>query len=338
MTLSPGDEQAISNAIQGQFGDAGRVVGCTAAELLAREFLSIPWTIPTYLPQGLALLAGRPKIGKSWLVLAIAIAVASGGEVLGQACEEGAVLYAALEDGERRLQGRLAILSEGMDSDNGWGERLTLWTQMPPLDEGGLDRLREWLQANPNARLIIIDVFSRVRPPSGNSHSYTDDYHSLVPLKELADEHGIAILVVHHTRKADAVDKLELINGTNGLAGAADTVLVMDRNGKDVTLHGRGRDTEEIETALQFDAATCQWSALGPASQVHLGEAEANVLAALEGSDVPLKARAIADQTGLKVTYVRVILSRLVDEGKVDRPVRGTYALRAQPGGEGAVS
>ena len=115
----------------------------SAADLQHREFPPIKWIVPDVLPEGLTLLAGKPKLGKSWLALDMALAVAGGGSVLGRECDPGAVLYLALEDNQRRLQRRLQRLEPHFD----WPAGLEFQTQWPRLDAGGEKNIRAWLSA-----------------------------------------------------------------------------------------------------------------------------------------------------------------------------------------------
>jgi hypothetical protein len=199
----------------------------TALMLLRKELPEIKFIVPGYVTEGLTILAGKGKIGKSWLALGIAIAVASGGYALGSIkVEQGDVLYLALEDNERRLQRRLRQLfarESGLD-------RLYYDLACPPLDKGGIDAIGAWIRRVPAPRLVVIDVLAKVRPPARQIESaYEADYRALGPLKQLADDSGVAIMLVHHTRKAEAEDAFDAVSGSTGLTGAADATLVLSR-------------------------------------------------------------------------------------------------------------
>ncbi|HXI16040.1 MAG TPA: AAA family ATPase, partial [Chloroflexota bacterium] len=147
-----------------------------AVTLMAQEFPEPRYAVPGLLPEGVGLLAGKPKLGKSFLALSLAIAVATGTPALGKIeVEAGDVLYLALEDGRRRLQRRLV----DMLGDQPPPPRLTFATKWPVLDDGGLERMESWLQGHPETRLIIVDTFPRVKPMEKKMGSLTaQDYAS----------------------------------------------------------------------------------------------------------------------------------------------------------------
>ncbi|HEV3341597.1 MAG TPA: AAA family ATPase [Pirellulales bacterium] len=231
----------------------------TAAELMRREYPRQKWVVPGVLIEGLSLLAGKPKFGKSWLTLSLAIGVATGGKALGKIdVTAGDVLYLALDDDDRRLQKRLGILLGGEAAP----ERLYRATQWKRSNEGGLDDLRVWLADHPEARLVIIDTLRRFKPRgSTRANAYDSDYEAMMPLQFLAAEFGVCILVVHHTNRGKKEDILDSVNGSNGLASGADSILVAqkERGRSDGLLFLTGRDVEEKTLALTFDAQTCAW-------------------------------------------------------------------------------
>ena len=183
----------------------------TAAELASRTFADPRWAVPGVLPDGATLLVGAPKKGKSWLLLGLGIAIAVGGYALGKIPVEGGdALLLCLEDNPRRLQERLWRVLDSEEAP----DRLHLVTEWPRLDEDADAVLDAWLAEHPATRLIGIDVLARLRPPSsGNGNLYQLDYSTLARLKAVADAHGVALVAVHHSRKAGADDPLETVSG-----------------------------------------------------------------------------------------------------------------------------
>lgn len=231
----------------------------TMPELMETRFRVRPAVIDGLLPAGTYLLAGAPKIGKSFLVLQMAYQVSMGEPFLGFSSRQGTVLYLALEDTYERLQKRLAQMTE-RDS-----ERLILSVFSETLDEGLLERLTDFWSEHADTVLIIIDTLQRVRGRTPDNGSYAADYDTLARLKEFSDTFGVTVLVVHHTRKESAEDVFNMISGTNGLMGAADGALLLHkdkRTASDAVLEVVGRDQPQLRLHLRFAAAHLCWELL----------------------------------------------------------------------------
>jgi len=294
---------------------------------MALEFPPPRWAVPGILAEGVSLLAGPPKVGKSWLTLGLALTIAAGGQALGAIdVAPGPVLYLALEDTPRRLQTRMRKLLQGRPAPAG----LTLATTCPTLPEGGEQQIAAWLDRHLDARMVVLDVFAKIRGPSSHGASaYDADYTAVGRAKRLADTYGVAVVLVHHVRKAAADDFLAEVSGTNGLAGAADATLVLKRSRgtADGQLHITGRDVDEDELALAFDPPTGHWQLLpGPAGDHGVSEPRAAVLRWLREHG-PAATRAVADGTGLAYENVKKTLQRMADAGQLTTDGSGLYAL-----------
>src|SRR5262249_15992490 len=157
---------------------------------------------------------------------------------------EGDVLYLALEDGPRRLQRRITKLLPTFSGS--WPERLTIATEWPRADQGGLEAIEEWLRMAKSPRVVIINTLARFRKiANGKSLVYADDYAAISGLQKLASKYSVGIIIVHHDRKAEADDVFDTVSGSLGLPAAADTILIMKRQSGAVTLYVRGRDIDE---------------------------------------------------------------------------------------------
>ena len=270
----------------------------TAAELLDKDLPEIRYIVPGYFAEGLTLLAGKSKIGKSWMLAGTAIALSMGGYAFGSIkVDEADVLYLALEDNERRMKRRLAqMLPFGCRP-----KRLFIDYTCPRLDDGGLALIREWIESVPKPRLVIIDVLNKVRPQQRNNEGIYDyDVRSIEPLQSLAAEFQIAIVVAHHTRKAEAEDPFDCLSGSTGLPATADSTFVLSRDSQGTTLYGRGRDIEEVETAMSFDRTTGHWSVLGQANEVRRTDERSALLKALREGGEPMSPSELAAATGMK--------------------------------------
>lgn len=299
--------------------------GYSAAELMAADFPEPRFAIPGIVPEGLTFFAGAPKLGKSWLALNLAVAVSAGGKALGSLpVERGEVLYLSLEDPPRRLKQRLSMLL-GFEAPP---QGLHFETQWERTTDGGADRLQAWLKDHPECRLVIIDVFARIRPRVPEKvDRYTADYEAAAPIKALADQYGVAALILHHTRKASAEDFLESVSGTNGLAGAADTITVLRRaRGRaDAELHVTGRDVEEQRLALKFSPLIGSWTLLGSAEEYSMGETRRRVIQLLRMHG-PLSPKGLADLSSVPHETAKKTMSRMAADGQL-KAEGGRYSL-----------
>jgi RecA-family ATPase len=303
---------------------AARPTGFSASELMTMEFAEPRFAVPGILAEGLNFVVGAPKLGKSWMALGMAVAVAGGGRAFGTIpVERGDVLYLALEDSARRLQGRLARMLDGEPAPMG----LRLEIEWQRLSEGGTDRIADWVNQVANPRLVMVDVFARVRPRVRDSADrYLADYEAAQPLKALGDEHGLAVVALHHTRKAAADDYVETISGTHGLAASADTIIVVKRSRgqPDATLQVTGRDVEEQELALRFASEAGTWALLGDAREWAMSETRRKILEALRGAPA-MKPKQIADEIDADHGVVKHLVRRMVDDGQLDTDGNGYY-------------
>ncbi|MGX1975480.1 AAA family ATPase [Streptomyces kronopolitis] len=306
----------------------------TADELMSMEFPEPKWAVPGLLSEGVNLLAGPPKVGKSWLSLGLALSVAAGGQAMDSVpVEGGPVLYLALEDTPRRLQTRMRKVLGGDPAPS----TLTLATSCPPLPQGGAEQIAQWCDRNPEARMIVIDVFAKMRGTSApGSSAYDADYAAVGHAKRIADYYGIAMVLVHHVRKAGSDDFLAEVSGTNGLAGAADATLVLKRSRgqADGVLHVTGRDVDEAEYALRFYAEAGAWQLLeGPAADHTISDSRATILRYVR-ENPGAAPKQIAEGTGLVSALVRQTCSRMAKDVQLIRK-DGGYVVPSENGGQG---
>ena len=180
--------------------------------------------IDGFLYPGTYLFVGAPKLGKSFLMAQLAYHISTGTELWNYPVRKGTVLYLALEDDYKRLQTRLYKMfgTEGT-------ENLFFSVSAGQLGNGLDEQLQGFMQEHPDTTLIIIDTLQKVREVGGDSYSYSNDYEIINRLKKFADNCGICLLLVHHTRKQQSDDRFDMISGTNGLLGAADGAFLSAR-------------------------------------------------------------------------------------------------------------
>ena len=300
----------------------------SAWESEAMEFPPLKYVVPEVIVEGLTLFAGKPKIGKSWLMLQISNAVATGSSTLGGIqCEQGDVLYCALEDNFRRLQDRMHLLKI-----RSWSKHLQFRCDLPRLDTGGLEIIQRWITEVERPRLVIIDTFTRARAQnSDNDSQYTADYHALAELQSFANANSIAVVVVHHQRKMEAEDPFDTVSGTLGLTGAADSILILRRDSTGtVILQARGRDLTEIEKAVMFDKQTCRWKILGEVDDVRKSNERVTIIKAMQEIAKAASPAEIATEAQLRTANVSKLLRKMARAGQIEQHSYGKYKLPSE--------
>ena len=302
-----------------------------------QEFPPLRYAIPGVIPEGFTVLAGAPKVGKSWLILSLCLAVASGGKALG--CldvEPRDVFYLALEDGDRRLQDRIRQLIPG--------ERIP--RRFSYITKTGPGRVAEtieaWLRRETDTGLVIVDTLGKVMPPARTGETtYQRDYSVGGRIKAIADAHpGLSIVVVHHDRKAESGDFVDAISGTNGIAGSADTIVLLSRDRHETTglLAVTGRDVHESEYGLSRhdsgtwsltgdDLDTAQTAAREARQAVQLdrmGDRMHEVVGFVRGREVTTP-KELSEHLGISKQDASSYLHRAWKKGLIDKAERGNY-------------
>ena len=230
--------------------------------LMAIEFPPLEYALDKILPHGLFILAGSPKSGKSWLALDICISVATGESVWDFAAEHGDVLYLALEDNHRRLNGRLRKAeSAGTDVS-----RLHLATSSFGINSGLIEQINGFLTVRPETKLIVIDTLEHIRDTAFDKSIYSCDYRDMNALREIIRNREITLLLIHHTRKMHDPDPLNTLSGSTGLVGSVDGVWVLDKESRTenkARLTIANRDTEDYCFSLELDRDNCKWRFIG---------------------------------------------------------------------------
>ena len=223
--------------------------------LMDMELMAPRFCVKGLLPQGLCILGGAPKVGKSWLVLDLCVRIAKGETIWNLDTAKGTTLYLCLEDPYYRIQQRLGCITEEPPAN------VFFANIADSLAEDLDSQITSFVQEHPDTVLVVIDTFQMIRTGS-NEPSYGGDYEELQKLKRLADDLSICLLLVHHLRKQGDRDPINRISGTTGISGAADAIFVLekdDRRKSDATLICTGRDLEHRELELRFAKESCTW-------------------------------------------------------------------------------
>ncbi|MEA5085220.1 MAG: AAA family ATPase [Lachnospiraceae bacterium] len=233
-----------------------------AETLMTTPLQQLRFIVEGLIPQGLHILAGSPKIGKSWLSLWICLQVAKGEKIWEFETLKSEVLYLCLEDSFARIQNRLFEITDEAPNT------LHFAIMSDTIGNGLETQIENFIKEYPETGLIVIDTLQKVRSNiSTNVNPYAADYGDINTLKQIADKYKIAIVLVHHLRKTGDSDPLNMISGTSGIAGGADTNFILQKE-KRIENRGMlictGRDIEQRELFLEFNKDTFLWELRQP--------------------------------------------------------------------------
>jgi len=300
----------------------------TCEYLFEKELKPMEWLINTLIPEGLTILCGASKIGKSWMVLEMALGISSGTSVFDIDVNEHSVLYLALEDTERRLRDRIQKLGYTKPPKNFY--YMTKWEK---IGNGCIEHLNYCLSKHQDIKFVIIDTLAKIQPEKTGKNLYKHDYETISKIKEIADKFGISIVVLHHSRKSssnDGNDIFEKVSGTTGLMAASDTTIILER-GRTLnsgTLKITGRDVEEETLSVDFNNDTCEWTIIGDYVQPKTVTQQSEIINVL--GDKTCSVSEIRKLLGIKFKSKESdnlynVLTRMYESNEIVRPKTGSY-------------
>jgi len=302
----------------------------TDTELIAQTMPELIWIVPGLIPEGVMVLGGRPKTGKSQLALDIGLTVARGGKAFGTIqVEQRQVLYFPMEDTHRRLQ-MFVIKKQGSASTG----HIHFARSGPKPGESVTKFLEKHIANITDLKLIVLDTLGKFCGCRGIS-SYKESYSQLAELKAVADKHHLALIVVHHTTKGKVKDAFDSVMGSTGITAACDTVAVLsrERGQNEGSLTISGREVQENVFAMQFESETLSWKLIGPA-EAPMSEERREVLELLRGADKEMKLKDIGKALCKKGPVLFKHLEGLIECGLVEKPRHGFYQAVPRDSGE----
>jgi len=290
------------------------------SELMAKRFSPPAWLIPGIIPKGLTILGGKPKVGKSFFALEMSLAIAAGSHAFGSEnhpCEQGEVLYCAIEDFLPRLQMRIkGLLNMGVARNT---DEFTAVEQLPKIGEGGIEYFESYCKAHPDTKLIVVDVLSKFRSFNGKQRGtiYDQEYAELSPMQGFTSRNDVSVLLVHHlTKRENPDDVFDEISGSTALGGVPETLMVLKRVGNNATLHVRGKNMPEQQLGFvsKVDDDMCSWQLVGEVPEQQVSVERQDIIDLLTESAAPLSPKDIAEKLDKPGANTRKLLSRMVKQ------------------------
>ena len=262
------DELALELRALQQFTDPENYVpAISSAALMDQEFTPAEFVVKGFLPKGLCVLGGAPKIGKSWMMLDLCLHVAKGEPFLGMEVKQGTAWYLSLEDTNDRIKQRLAcVTADAVDNF-----QITTREHEPGTMVDGLpNTIDKFMRKFPDTKLIVIDTMQMAKGTSKDPQ-YSGDYADTGAFKTIADKYKVAMVLVTHLRKAADGDTFNEITGSTGITGAADTLMTLKKSARmadAAKLSCTGRDIAQRELELRFDKTNFVWSKISDSADL----------------------------------------------------------------------
>ena len=280
--------------------------------------------------EGMLLFGGKAKRGKSWMMLDLALSVATGKPVWGHFAvpEPQPVLYIALEDPRGRIKRRLEGLRPDIADARADGY-LHLVYKVPKLNKGGLEKIQGYIESG-RYRLIVIDVLAKVEPAArqGAEKTYLEIYEMFESLQDLNREHPLCLAMITHLRKSEAEDIFDTLHGSVAYQGVQDALWVMDRPPQNAVavLHTRPNDGEEQVLHVSF--AGGRWEFLGHDADIRLSQERQAVREILEENEQGVSiANILKGLSHPRDRYqaVKKLVYRMLEDDQAVRIGRGLY-------------
>jgi len=270
VTIKTGDIEEVKKGLP-------KLKSITARDLQSKEFDTLYYAVEGMIPEGESVIAAPPKTGKSWLMLDMCLKIARGENFLGFKTNQSDTLYLALEDGDNFEQERL---NHVLNNEPAPANFHFVFSNVMPMTEGFLLQLEELIKQLPNVKVVVVDTLQFIKyRQAKNESAYECDYRTGRDLKEFAEKHKLAIVVVTHTTKLIHMeDEMANVSGTNGVTGAADSVIVLNkekRTSKEAKMFITGRKVRQSMHNIVFNDSTCQWEYIGAAIEEDRNEKEA---------------------------------------------------------------
>ena len=310
--------------------------GMKAKDIRETEYQPIEWVVDGLIGPGVTFITGKSKIGKSFKALQIANAVETGGTFLGLKCAKGSVLHYSLEDGRRRNQSRWKTM--GIQPSEAMYQFRDRKPKIPLLTLGLEEEIEDWIKNTPDAKLVIIDPYVKVKKTIGGYklNAYENDNFNLQNIYTLANKYNIAIVFLHHTKKKSEDDVFDEMSGSAGIQSNCDSMIVLSSNrriGQNVVLSCIPKDAEQKEFEIALNAK-CIWEYVGKPGEANRTKLQKTILAAVKKldkkdgvkvGDIKNEVRSVDDSWSLD--HVQVEVDRLHKKDEIFKIKRGVYKM-----------
>ena len=283
--------------------------------------------------QGVGIVGGEPKCGKSFLALDLAVAVAAGVPCLRhyRPAGSGTVLLFAAEDAGHIVRARLQGIASAAGTNFEALDIAVIDVPALRLDHGNdRRRLLETVERI-EPRLVVLDPLVRLHGVDENAVAEVAPILGF--LRDLQRRFETAVLLVHHARKSGAARPGQALRGSSELHAWGDSNLYLRRRDKQIVMtveHRAAPGLNDIEIELADDGeglALRPRRTLPKETAPEPETAEQRIVEILAEAEAPLSQRQIRERAATRATTVTAALQTLTRERRVERAPEGGYRI-----------
>ena len=325
------EDYAFNNGTNKKKNHSAWRQGILGHDLDKEELKPIQWVVEDLIAPGLNLIAGKSKIGKSFLAFDLSYQVQIGGTWLGHKCSKGKVLHYSLEDLKRRTKNRWQTMGiKPLETNYQFRDRQP---KIPLLTLGLEEEIEDWIKNTPDAKLVIIDPYQKVKFPKNKLNAYENDNYNLQNLQTLATKYEIAIVLVHHLKKQKADDVFDEITGSAGIQSNSDSMIVISsdrKKTKNPILQCLPKDAEQQEFEIALNPK-CIWENLGKPGMAALTKIQNAITKAMKdklertSKEIIIKVQVENDKENWTDKHIQKEVTRLVEQCWLTKTKRGHY-------------
>jgi len=299
-------------------------------DFLEKKYEPIKFLVEDILPEGLSIISGSPKIGKTFLALNLGLSIATGSKTLGHLrTEKVGVAYFAIDEKDQYIQEKINCIREFQEK-NVIPDNFRLMFKMNRLSEGGYEQITDYIDRHPDLKLIVIDTLGRVRKPSGRGNAYEIDVEAIGQLQDICKEKNVSILLLHHNKKGKSEDFIENLSGSMGLSGTVDTILCLERARGETegTLKVTGRlIRDEKDLSVKFNKDLLSWEILGDAELYKQSKERRELIDIFLKEEYPISNKELSELSGRNYSTIKGLTWRMEKDGLLLKVKNGCYTL-----------
>jgi hypothetical protein len=299
-------------------------------DFLEKKYEPIKFLVEGILPEGLSILSGSPKIGKTFFALNMALSIATGEKTLGHlSTEKVGVAYIAMDEKDQYIQEKLNCIRE-FQQRNVIPDNFRFIFEINRLSEGGHEQLLDYIDRHPEIKLIVIDTLGRFRKPAGGKgNAYEVDVESIGQIQDICKKKNVSILLLHHNKKGKSEDYVENLSGSMGISGTVDTILGLERARfeDEGTLKVTPRIGEGKDLSVKFNKDLLCWEILGDAEIYSQSKERREIIDILKKENSPMSNKDLSGLLNKNYNAIKYLTWKMAKENILIKTDKNSFMI-----------